>query len=211
VGTDGWVIFSAWATASAAIATAVMAYLTRKVAMATNEEATQTRRVAQQQQEDRELAWRPVLGLRWDRVTNEGGGAVIRYTGQWLITNVGSGPGINCRFVERLIDQDPPAGWRLSNAVNVSAGGETEIGTEGSEPPIPNDLFVAPETADSDVGPVRRVLFCEDVFGARYRFPIVDIGDHNNTPYPGERHRLDEEDCPEWVTNARLGWPLFNA
>jgi hypothetical protein len=187
-----------------------MAYLTRRVAIATNEEATQTRIVAQQQQAERELTWRPVLGIRWESVRSEGGGARIDYSGGWLITNVGSGPGINCRFVERLIDTDPPAGWRLSAAVNVPQSSETRIGLGNCEPPIPDELFVAPEKADPGAGPVRIAVFCEDIFGARFRFPIIDIED-DNVLYPGERHRLEEEEAPEWVTNPLLGWPRFNA
>src|ERR1700722_7325603 len=65
--TDGWVTFGT-PTAAAAAAPAVMAYLTRSVATSTREEASETRRLAQQAQDDRELAWRPVLGARWDVV-----------------------------------------------------------------------------------------------------------------------------------------------
>ena len=89
VATDAWIVFSAWATAGAAIATAVMAYLTRSVATSTREEASETRRLAQQSQEDRELAWRPGLGARW--VWEEKGETIRRRSGHWTITNVGSG------------------------------------------------------------------------------------------------------------------------
>jgi hypothetical protein len=184
-----------------------MAYLTRKVATATNEEAAETRRLAQQQQDDRELAWRPVLGIRFERVTNEAG-AVFRYAGGWYITNVGSGPGINCRFVRR--SPEPNAlEWQVSRVVNVSPGGEAQISIVDGDPPIPDDLFVAPESTDAEMGQISSAVFCEDIFGARYRFPFLDHG-RESVPYPGERHRILDlaTVCPAWVTNLQLGWPL---
>jgi hypothetical protein len=71
--------------------------------------------------------------------------------------------------------------------------------------PHPEDLFAAPES-DPAAALVTIALFCEDIFGARYRFPIVDLGE-DLAPYPGERHRLGEKDCPDWVTSGYLSWP----
>ena len=142
VGTDAWIIFSAWATAGAAIATAIMAFLTRSVAKSTREEATETRRLAQQSQDDRELAWRPILGVRWEMETENISGLGLPHGGHWLTTNVGSGPAINCRFVERFIDTEPPRGWSISPAVNVAARGESRLGVIDPDLPIPEILFV---------------------------------------------------------------------
>ena len=210
MATDAWVIFGAWATVGAAIATAVMAYLTRSVATSTREEAAETRRLAQQAQEDRELTWRPILGARW--VREETMSEEVRIPGHWMITNVGSGPGLNCRVSAQphRFSKDKDA-WSLSGAVNVAAGGEAPAARVEHGLPIPAELFAHPEAADeasAATGKVIVALFCEDIFGTRYRFPNLDLGP-DSARYPGERHRPDEEGCPPWVTSEILSWPRY--
>lgn len=170
-------------TLSLAGVTAWLAFKTRDLArsaarqaQAASEEAEATNQLANEARRDRELIWRPILSVE------VGSPTVGEHTydeGDVRISNVGTGPALNCAY----------ASWTPDGASSGFTPRHCfvrgfDLGNAGS--PITWSLFVPPPGSNDRL---RRVLVCSDIFGNRYRFGSGEI----------EISPRGNENPPEWA------------
>jgi hypothetical protein len=208
-----WVAFggiaqgiAALATIGLAVTTVVMAKATKKLAADTTEEAKATRSMADEAKVDRGLTWRPQLGLASMQLN-------MAPPGTWVfaLKNSGGGPALDSRGLVRW-----PSNiglWTMIAFGDLTPGQATDrIGadswkTGGS----PYELFNG--FADNRDAP-EVMLFCSDVLGRRWRFPIRTLNsavEYESAAlregwkvYPGEVAAPGDENQPMWSQSPLL-------
>lgn len=184
---------AATAGRKAARAAELAADATQRAAEASRDGANATKRLADEARVDRELAWRPHLGLA---VATPGevpcSGAPVSV--QVTLDNVGNGPALSAAVWIYHYDRDG-SGWGQFDGLLVSSNQTLpplgiQLAFPGQDPPtFPQGMFDPP-----DGRPHRSkwvcVATCTDVLGNWWRF--VD-------GHPAERVRPDEPDPPTWI------------
>jgi hypothetical protein len=163
-------------------------------------QADATLRTVEEMVRDRDLQWRPILSALQ---TGSESGALGVLTIYVTLQNAGGGPAIGTRFLYRQ-----EGAWCITTPVDIPAGGRSDnlIAVAQSGPPSV-DFFAPPAVEGSVSRQTNAVLFCSDILGRRYRFPIaVGPGGHVHV-YPAEHWMPGDGLAPYWATPALI-WPL---
>lgn len=177
-----WVAVGGLAQIAAALATVYLALKTRKLAEDTKklaedtkEEAVASKALADEAKIDRELSWRPQLGLLTLRTPTPTPTEPDRQTLRSVmaigsIRNAGGGPAIDCHVVLR--NPTNVSEWSILAFGDLAPGSETveaQALTELNH--NPPHLFSGLSGSTPDPMP-DVLLFCSDVLGRRWRFPV---------------------------------------
>ena len=190
---------------------------------ASNRQAQATNDLVREAGEDRRLAWRPVLSFAKEPYRSDGkppwgahtrepfAGAPVAVNVSAEVRNAGSGPALGC-----VVVMTPEPEWCAFMRVGDVKAGTEELG-RATEVKAHEDYYLsllfAPESEpnawSSAGGPAASAaIFCRDVFGNRYRFPVLwrDQGDLRT--FDAEIYDPKAEStAPLWVSDHRL-WPV---
>ena len=193
---------AAGATIALAAVTAYMAIKTRAVAEETKKESSATQSLAAEARRDRELAWRPQVSLLEFNVQAPD---QPLFTSTFKVRNAGGGPALDCRIAAHLPDN--LNFWWLASVGDMAQGAETSgRGEMRPDAGMPYEIF----DYETDVKPVVPdvMIFCTDVIGRRFRFPIAGAFDSvHSKPYMlPDVYVVGDPDPPRWASSPLL-WP----
>ena len=180
--------FFTWRAARAAVEASKAA---NDAAQAGRDEADATTDLARQAREDRELAWRPHLGIEVPTYSNGPGQDLVTA----VITNVGNGPAIDCAFWTYRGEMEAAVyRWGQSSGFQLAASQTKPLDPvprdpAGVAPVFPEGLFDPPE-GGSHGSHVVYVVTCTDLLGNTWRF----VQGHRP-----EMVRADDPSPPRWM------------
>jgi len=164
IAVAGGTIVLAFFTQRAAAARRNAAGATKKAAEAARDEADATVKLAQEAREDRELAWRPHLGVLLGKPAAGPDFVSIETT----VTNVGNGPALDCRIW--LYSADRWA-WRdlepLASRKRLPLPEPFWLRHQGGPLPVPEGMFDSPQDDQRHRDPQVIVATRTDVLGNR--------------------------------------------
>lgn len=194
---------------------------------ASNRQAEATNDLVREAREERGLAWRPVLSLAKEPWRSDNQPAWSTHRRQVAssfglgkpgparvaveVRNAGSGPALGCVAV-----MTPEPEWCAFMRVgDVKAGSEEAGGATETKVTVDYylPLLLAPEkelNAQGAAGgpPTSVAIFCRDVFGNRYRFPVLWFGPDDLRTFDAEIYDPKSGNkTPAWVWDHRL-WPV---
>jgi len=179
----GGTIILAFFTWRAAEASRSAAEATGRAAEAAQIEAEATVQLAQEAREDRELAWRPHLGVLMGQPSAAPDFDSIDVT----VTNVGNGPALDCRVWLYATNRWT---WRdvepLATQQQLPLPEPIWVPHFGGLPPFPQGMFDPPPGGRPHHGSWVLVATCTDVLGNRWRFMNGQQPEriHSNDPHP---------------------------
>ncbi len=170
-------------------------------------EALATQALAKEARTDRQLQWRPQLGLMDCWASMDGNGRF-----HFSIANVVGGPAVGCKAMAR-VPWDVNS-WSLWIVGDVESGPQAAY-TQGARRGLSvYSAFAAPDAMAEPRREPDVVLICSDIPGRRYRFPIVDVfpREASNSSNPREMWKpfppdIYEEGTPDAPPGAAI--PCF--
>ncbi len=198
-----------WLQAAVAVGTLGLAAGTVYLATKAGNEASATQALAKEARTDRQLQWRPQLGLMDCWASMDGNGRF-----HFSIANVVGGPAVGCKAMAR-VPWDVNS-WSLWIVGDVESGAQAAYTQDARRGLSVYSAFAAPDAMAEPRREPDVVLICSDILGRRYRFPIVDVfpREASNSSNPREMWKpfppdIYEEGTPDAPPGAAI--PCFGA
>lgn len=189
---------TATATVALALLTAVLALLNRGLLRATAKATNAAVRAAEAAEDEAkasresiELDWRPVLTFHHATGTSTVTEGFSMSFAKTVVHNVGRGPGLNVRFLQRKRNEKGGTDWQMTKRFSL-AGGDNISSHSWVRPDPRSGVAELPEPADEVWGGAfpraKEVLICQDQAGHYYRFidprTFADVWRDGEEPRP---------------------------